>query len=154
ALYSGDEAAAREVAARFAELPKSRDTEIQKYLVEAVLDLLEGHPAEAERIGAEVHPKILAIFEKENRDSSRKPHFPLWNLLMALAKERQGKIDEAIALCEKNINPPNPWASFEQRRWVYESRALLAALIARKGEVDRAEKLLAENREWNPSWAP
>ena len=154
ALYSGDKAAAREVAARFAELPKTKETEIRKDYIQAVLDLVEGRPAEAEKLLAEIYPKVLANFEKEKYDSPRKPHFPHWNLLMALAKERQGKTDEAIALYEKNVNPPYPWNNFESRRWVYESRARLAALVAKKGDVDRAEKLLAENRAWNPSWAP
>src|SRR5262249_38748538 len=43
---------------------------------------------------------------------------------------------------------------FVGRRWVYEGRARLAALVARKGDVERAEKLLAENHKWNPSWGP
>jgi hypothetical protein len=37
---------------------------------------------------------------------------------------------------------------------VYEARAQLAALLARRGELERAEKLLEENHRWNPSWAP
>ena len=73
---------------------------------------------------------------------------------MALAKVQQGKTDEAIALNEELANPPIPWGSFEARRWVYEGRAHLAELLARKGDLDRAEKLIAENHRWNPSWAP
>jgi tetratricopeptide (TPR) repeat protein len=154
ALDSGDKATARDVAARVAELPKGKDTEIRKLAVDAILDLLEGRPAEAEKKLTELHPKVLANFEKENYDSHRKPHFPRWNMLMALAKERQGRTDEAIALYEKNVNPPYPWDNFGSRRWVFESRARLAALLAQKGDVDQAEKLLAENRAWNPNWAP
>ena len=154
AVYSGDKAAAREVAALVADLPKGKDTEIRKEYVAAILDLVDGRWAEAEKHLSEVHPKVLANFQKEFPDSSRKPHFPHWNMLMALAKERLGKTEEAIALYEKNANPPNPWDNFESRRWVYEARARLAALVARKGDLDRAEKLLAENRAWNPSWAP
>jgi hypothetical protein len=73
---------------------------------------------------------------------------------MALAKAGQGKADEAIAFWELNANPPVPWANFEGRRAVYEARAHLAELLARKGDIDRAEKLLVENRKWNPNWAP
>jgi len=51
-------------------------------------------------------------------------------------------------------NPPNPWRDFEARRWVYEGRACLAESLARKGDLDRAEQLLAANNKWNPSWAP
>jgi hypothetical protein len=35
-----------------------------------------------------------------------------------------------------------------------EGRAKVAELVARKGDLDRAEKLIAENRRWNPSWGP
>ncbi|HSS44593.1 MAG TPA: hypothetical protein VLO07_04555, partial [Thermoanaerobaculia bacterium] len=66
----------------------------------------------------------------------------------------QGKDDEAIALYEEMANPPNAWRDFKDRRPVYEGRAFLAALLAKRGELDRAEKLLEENRKWNPSWAP
>ncbi|HYV40716.1 MAG TPA: hypothetical protein VEO02_02890, partial [Thermoanaerobaculia bacterium] len=102
----------------------------------------------------ELKPKLLAAYEKEAKSGKRAPHFPQWNALMARAKAEQGKTDEAIALYEINANPPVPWESFEGRRWVYEARAHLAALLARKGNLDRAEKLLAENRKWNVSWAP
>jgi hypothetical protein len=65
-----------------------------------------------------------------------------------------GALGEAIPLCRQLANPPTPWVGFDGRRWVYAGRALLAELLARKGELDEAEKLLAENRKWNPSWAP
>ena len=50
--------------------------------------------------------------------------------------------------------PPNPFYDFNDRRWIMEARAKVAELVARKGDLDRAEKLIAENRKWNPSWAP
>jgi hypothetical protein len=37
---------------------------------------------------------------------------------------------------------------------VYEARAQLAAILAKQGDLDRADKLLEENRKWNPAWAP
>ena len=74
--------------------------------------------------------------------------------MMAQALVRQGRADEAIVLCRQLANPPRPWEGFDARRWVYAGRALLAELLARKGDLDAAEKLLAENRKWNPSWAP
>ena len=59
-----------------------------------------------------------------------------------------------MALYEEMIHPPNPWVAFDGRRWVYEARARLAELVARQGDLDKAEQLLAENHKWNPSWAP
>lgn len=52
------------------------------------------------------------------------------------------------------MNPPNPWVEFEGRLWVYVARANLAAILAKRGDLDRAEKLLAENHKWNAGWAP
>jgi hypothetical protein len=75
-------------------------------------------------------------------------------MLMAAALRAQGKDEAALPLLETLANPPNPWREFESRRFVYEGRAQLAALLARRGDLDRAEKLLEENRKWNPSWAP
>lgn len=154
ALLSGNRSAAREVVARVAELPKGKNTEIWHAASEIALDLVDGRIADAERRLTELKPRLHAAYEKGAEGSQRKPHFPYWNALMERVKEAQGKTDEAIALCELNANPPNPWDTFEGRRWVYEARARLAALVARQGNLDRAEKLLAENKKWNPSWAP
>jgi hypothetical protein len=52
------------------------------------------------------------------------------------------------------INPPNPWGEFESRQWVYMARARLAAILAKGNDLERAERLLAENHKWNASWAP
>ena len=154
ALFAGNRAATREVAQRIAELPKAKNSEILQGHTEAALDLVEGRNPEAERRLTELKPKLLAAYEKEAKGSDRKPHFPGWNALMARAKEKQGKTEEAIALYESNSSPPNNWGDFEGRRWVFEARAHLAELLAREGDLDRAEKLLAENKKWNPSWAP
>jgi tetratricopeptide (TPR) repeat protein len=154
ALLARDRAAVMEIGARAAELPKSKNAELLQAYAGVVLDLVEGRNTEAERRLEELKAGLLAMHEREAKGSDRKPHFPSCNGLMALAKAQQGKTDEAIALYELNANPPNPWDNFEGRRWVYEARASLAALLARKGDLDRAEKLLAENKKWNPSWAP
>ena len=37
---------------------------------------------------------------------------------------------------------------------VYTARAYLAAILAKQGDLEQAEKLLAENHKWNASWAP
>ena len=44
--------------------------------------------------------------------------------------------------------------NFEDRRAIYEARAHVAVGLARKGDLDGAEKLIAENRKWNANWAP
>jgi hypothetical protein len=75
-------------------------------------------------------------------------------MLMAKTREAQGRPDEAIALYRQMIDPPNPWRDFEGRRYVFEARAHLAKILAERGDVGAAEKLLAENRKWNPSWGP
>jgi tetratricopeptide (TPR) repeat protein len=154
ACIAGDKAAAREVAQRIADLPKDKQYDNARSITDVALDVLEGRAAEAERRLKELRPKLEAAFKTEMKGTPYKPYFPRWNTLMAIAKAQQGKYDEAIALNEELANPPIPWGSFEQRRWVYEGRARLAELIARKGDLDRAEKLLAENHRWNPNWAP
>jgi tetratricopeptide (TPR) repeat protein len=154
AYRSGDKAAFRKVVQKVAELPRDKQYEMTKGYVEAATSLLDGQPAEAERRLKELRPKLDAAFGQEMKGSPYKPYFPRWNTLMALAKIQQGKTDEAIALNEEIVNPPIPWGSFEGRRYVYEGRARLAELVARKGDLDRAEKLLAENHRWNPNWAP
>jgi tetratricopeptide (TPR) repeat protein len=154
ALIARDPAAAREVAGRIEQLPKGRSADFLRSYKDVALDLVDGRPADAERRLTELKPRLLADYGKEAKGSERKPHLSGWNALMAVAKARQGKTDEAIALWELNVNPPVPWADFEGRRAVYEARAHLAELLARKGDLDRAEKLLAENHKWNPNWAP
>jgi tetratricopeptide (TPR) repeat protein len=124
----------------------------------AIRDLVEDRPAEAERRLNALRPQVEARFEANQKAGKYtpglKPHFPEWNYAMAIALEKQGRTDEALANYEKNANPPNPFLDFKDRRWIQEARAKVAEMVARKGDLDRAEKLIAENRKWNPSWAP
>jgi tetratricopeptide (TPR) repeat protein len=154
AFRSGDKAAFKKVVEKIAQLPRDKSYELTNAYAAAATSLLDGQPAEAERRLKELRPKFEAVFHQEMKGSPYKPYSPRLNTLMALAKAQQGKTDEAIALNEEIINPPIPWSGFEGRRYVYEGRARLAELLARKGDLDRAEKLLAENHRWNPNWAP
>lgn len=154
AFVAGDKTAARQVLEQIADLPRDKYYEITHGYTEACTSLIEGRPLDAEKRLKELRPKLDAMYEKEAKGSPYKAFFPQWDTLMARAKIQQGKTDEALPLYEELANPPRPWGSFEGRRWVYEGRARLAELIARKGDLDRAEKLIAENHRWNPSWAP
>ena len=154
-MEAHDRAAVREAANRVMDLPKGKNTEIWRTWADVAVDLVEDRMSDAERRLTELKPKLIAAYEKEStKEGQPMSHFPAWNALMARVKLSQGKTDEAIALYELNVNPPNKWGSFDGRRWVYDARAHLAELVARKGDLDRAEKLLAENQKWNPSWAP
>ncbi len=128
--------------------------EIDDALVDAALAVAEGRPKDAERIVREAQPKLDAVLAKANLPKDRKAHFPGVNVLMAMALEEQGRSDEALEYWKKNANPPRPFDNFDERRAIYEARAKVAVALARKGDLDAAEKLIAENRRWNPSWAP
>jgi hypothetical protein len=122
-----------------------------------VVDLMEGRPAPAEKALREVQPKIKAAYAAETGGLGKwdeKMEDPGITYLLAQTLARQGKTDEAIALCERLSKPVDVEADFARRHWVFAARAMLAELVARKGDLDRAEALLAENRKWNPSWAP
>ena len=146
---------ARALRPMFDKLPANEHVEIVRPLIDAAYDIVENRPAEAERKLAELKPRALLHFKEmmKNRPDY-KPYWPDWNWLMAKAKVALGKDAEAMALYQEMANPPNGWQRFEQRTMVYEARAELAALLAKENELDRAEKLLEENRRWNPSWAP
>lgn len=149
-----DQTAVREVAARLEAVPKDKYAEARRAACQAVLDLLEHNPAQAEAKLLRVRATLESLFAKGTRGPDDKFYEPRWNSLMGWAKTAQGKDDEAIPLYEEMANPPNPWREFEGRRFAYEGRASLAQLLAKRGELDRAEELLEENRKWNPSWAP
>jgi tetratricopeptide (TPR) repeat protein len=153
-LLSGDVAAARSLLPKFERVPKDEHTEIGKPLVLAAYDLLEGRPAEAEKRLTELKPRADEFLRKMAKRPDYKPYWSDWNWLMARTKIALGKDSEAIPVLAEMINPPNGWQRFEGRLMVYEARAQLAAILAKQGELDRAEKLLEENHKWNPTWAP
>lgn len=156
AICARDRASAEDIGSRLVRLPKTTGSyaEVGKELTLAALDLASDRLAEAERRLNEVLPKWEALASKEKVPAFWKLDWPAWNLVMSLTKLREGKEAEALVLLEKLASPPNPWRDFAGRRMVYEGRAQLAALLARQGDLVRAEKLLEENRKWNPSWAP
>jgi superkiller protein 3 len=133
---------------------ENKYAEIDLALIDAGLALAEGRPKDAERIVQETRPRLEAAVAKENIPKDWKPHFPGVNVIMALSLEAQGKTDEALEYWKKNAYPPNQFDNFEERRQIYEARAEVAVALARKGDLDGAEKLIAENRKWNASWAP
>ncbi|HEY1434740.1 MAG TPA: tetratricopeptide repeat protein, partial [Thermoanaerobaculia bacterium] len=161
AMLGGDAAAARGALALVRKLPiepKSDHAAIDPQAFAILEDMIDGRAADAERRLKELKPVIEGVFEKNASAGKmlpgRKPHFPDWNVLMARSLVAQGKTDEAETLWEQNANPPNPFYDFNDRRFIMEARAKVAEYVARKGDLDKAEKLIAENRKWNPSWAP
>jgi tetratricopeptide (TPR) repeat protein len=153
-LHTGDLERATAIRTRMEALPKTEFAELRMALISAAGDLMHRRAADAERKLEELKPRMVEAILKQRRPPGYKPYEAGWNLLMARSKVALGKEAEAIPLYEEMANPPNGWSNFEQRRNVYEGRAELAALLAKKGELDRAEKLLEENHRWNPSWAP
>jgi len=161
ALNGGDRQTALNLLDQIGKMPVDPKSDYAVFgpdLLTVVRDLLEDRPVDAERRLNAVKPKVetrFAEYQKVGRiPAGIKPHFPEWNYAMARALEKQGKTDEALAFYELNANPPNPFYAFTDRRWIMEARAKVAEIVARKGDLDRAEKLIAENRKWNPSWAP
>ena len=154
ATISGDLAAARSLMPRFEKVPKSDHDDLSHTLVLAVFDLLEGKPRDTERRLEELKPAAYEYLKKNSKREDYKPYWAEWNWVMARAKLALGKDEEAIPLLQEMVDPPNGWQRFEGRLLVYEGRAQLAALLAKRGELDRAEKLVEENHRWNPSWAP
>ena len=128
--------------------------EVGRELIDGVIALLQNHTDDAEKHLVSAKQKWDVVFLKNNKGTSYKPYWPYWQMMMARLRVAQDRPDDAIALYEQMVKPPNPWSEFESRRWVYEGRAALAELVARKGDLARADKLLAENHRWNPSWAP
>jgi tetratricopeptide (TPR) repeat protein len=160
AFFTRDWAAVRACFDRLARLPDSNDEnkEVRDAFREAVLALSEGRAADAERALLGIRPKLEAHWKEQYAarlmPETTRPHYPEWNAVMAVALEAQGRTDEALKLWEENANPPNAFNDFDSRRWIMVARAKEAVILARKGDLDGAEKLIAENRKWNPSWAP
>lgn len=153
-LRTGDVERSAAIRARIAALPKNEYSELRMSFISAAEDLMRGRAADSERTLEQLKPRILEKISKERKTPDHRPYEPSWNYLMARTKVALGKDAEAIPLYQELANPPNGWLAFEDRRYVFEGRAELAALLARRGEIDRAEKLLEENKRWNPSWAP
>ena len=153
-FYDGNREAFREITADLAKLPASDYSDRHAAFVKACELLLAGRPAEAEAALVELRPRLEAHFREKNQNARLKYYEPAWNFLTARARIAQGKDAQAIPLLEEMASPPNPWEAFEGRLWVYQAKAQLAVLLAKRGELDRAEKLLEENHRWNPSWAP
>ncbi len=128
--------------------------EVDAAYIDAVVALAEGRPGEALRMVDAIEARRDELIASEKHSAGYKPFFPHANMLRALALEAQGKGDEALVFWKLNANPPTPFENFEQRRSIYEARARVALALAKKGELDEAEKLIAENRKWNASWAP
>lgn len=141
-----DEAKAVKIDGKYAELDGAS--------LDAVIALAEGRPAETIRIVEGLASRRDALIAKEKLPPGWKPHFPQVNTLIALSLEAQGKGAEALEYWKRNANPPTPFENFEQRRQIYEARGHVALALARQGRLDDAEKLIAENRKWNASWAP
>jgi serine/threonine protein kinase/tetratricopeptide (TPR) repeat protein len=162
AEFGGRTEAARALNERFGKLHLSTTNTFTMFIPELVAAeeaYLDRRYGEAVSKLKALKPRLDAWFEGEKKAGSpevsgSKPHFPRVNWMLAMALEKQGKTDEALAVWEANANPPNPFRGFEDRRFIMEARAKVAAIVARKGDLDRAEKLIAENHRWNPSWAP
>ncbi len=155
AYYAGDS----KEAVRLAEEAKaiktaSKYAELDAAYIDAVEMLVQGRPAEALKIVETLAPRREALLAKETLPAGYKPHFPGANMVTALALEALGKDAAALEYWKKNANPPSPYENFEQRRYIYEARARVALALARQGQLDEAEKLIAENRKWNANWAP
>ena len=154
---AGDVAVVKQLIGEYLAVPGEQHPEISRLVMDGVVDLMEGRPAQAEKRLREAQPKIEAAYAESTGGTKKwepKLRDPGITFLMAQALAKQGKADEAIALCEDLSKPEKVEAGFERRHWVFAGRALEAELLARKGDLDGAEKLLAENRKWNPSWAP
>jgi tetratricopeptide (TPR) repeat protein len=161
AYIGGDRDEARRLIEEIGKIPidpKNDYSHARVQFLGALSELIEGRPAEAERKLKEMRPQLDKAWDDSSKAGKirpgSKPHFPEWNFMMARALELQGKTDEALEFYEANANPPNPFAEFQSRRWIMEGRAKAAELLARRGDLDQAEKLIAENRKWNPSWGP
>ena len=157
ACENEDAARIQEVHAKLEKIaPSPKYGELHKAIAEAAYDVCAGNPAAAMPRLAFVKTKLEELSAKEPKAEGYEPKSQDAGLFMLTAKalEKQGKTDEAFALWKKVAEPPSPYKTFPDRRWIYEARAHMAEVLARRGDLDAAEKLIAENRKWNPSWAP
>jgi tetratricopeptide (TPR) repeat protein len=149
-----DAAVAERLMQKLEALPRTENSDLRRLFLPAVRDLFHDRYAEVERRLVELKPKLDAHIRNLVKDGSYKTYDPGWSLMMVKAKLGEGKDADAMPILEEMINPPNAWSDFESRLWVYTARAELASLMAKRGDIDRAEKLLAENHKWNANWAP
>jgi tetratricopeptide (TPR) repeat protein len=154
ACESQDAGRVAEIHSRLAAVPAGKHAEIETLFADTALDVCSGRPAAALPRLEVLKVKLAEVPAKEPQLSGYKPHYAVLNFLTALAFEKMGKTEEALAAWKLNAEPPNPYRDFMERRNIYEARAHVAEILARRGELDAAEKLIAENRKWNPSWAP
>ena len=154
AAWAKDPADAEKLMQNLEALPRSEHSDLRRLFLPAIRDLFQKRYAEAERRLTDLKPKLDAHISAIVKDGGYKVYDPGWNFLMVKAKLGQGKDAEAVPLLEEMVNPPNPWGEFDGRLWVYTARAYLAAILAKQGDLERAERLLAENHKWNASWAP
>jgi tetratricopeptide (TPR) repeat protein len=156
AIRTKNREAMHEIYTEIERLPKDPEFEpLRSSLLSAGKALYsEGRPADAERILEKVKSELYEVIAKKVRLPGYKPYDAGFNFSLAKAKVELGKDAEALAIYSQMIEPPNRPNNFEDRRWIYEARAEMAALLAKTGELDKAEALLAANRRWNPSWAP
>jgi tetratricopeptide (TPR) repeat protein len=157
ACENEDAARVQEIHARLEKVPSSsKETELRKAIADAALDVCAGSPAAAMPKLAFVKTKAEELTAKEPKGEGYEPKSQNAGLMMLTAKalEKQGKIDEAFAIWKQVAEPKSPFKTFPDRRHIYEARAHVAEVLARRGDLDAAEKLIAENRKWNPSWAP
>jgi tetratricopeptide (TPR) repeat protein len=152
-----DTARVEEIHAKLEKIaPSPKYGEIHKAVADAAFEVCVGNPAAAMPKLALVQKKLEDLAAKEPKGDNYEPKSQDGGLLLLTAKalEKQGKTDEAFALWKKVAEPSSPYKSFPDRRLIYEARAHMAEVLARRGDLDAAEKLIAENRKWNPSWAP
>ncbi len=99
AMIGGNAETARKLGERIAKLPvdpKSDYAKVGPAYMAVLLDLGSGRAADAERRLKELKPALEALFDGNFKAGKMppmmKPHFPQWNLLMAMALEQQGRI--------------------------------------------------------------
>jgi cytochrome c-type biogenesis protein CcmH/NrfG len=71
-------------------------------------------------------------------------------LLRGKIEFQAGHFDEAAQWIERNLPSPGREGSLQDQAMAIRSRALLARIKARMGDVAGAEGLLAINRKFNP----
>jgi len=158
ACENGDTVQVTEIQAKLVKIaPSPKYAEIHKAIADAAYEVCAGNPAAAMPRLALIEAKLKELSDKEPKgEMMYEPKSQDSGLLMLKAKalEKQGRTDEAFEIWKKVAEPPNSYKAFPERRMIYEARAHMAEVLARRGDLDAAEKLIAENRKWNPSWAP